>query len=194
MSDFIEEFNIIDFMGMIFPGSVTVLLFGAETDLWYKMETLWGATPEMAAKLVFIIAMGYFAGMLLHEVGDILEYLTGWNTPLNPRGWAAVVTGFARVSIPQYDSEAEKRSECRQQVKSAFGAMIFLVENAQHCCYLRGREAAYTMDCLPAVGQIGAGLGREYAEDSGAHVKHHGSRAVLLLRLCSGIGGHCMEL
>lgn len=40
MSDFIKEFNMIDFMGMIFPGSVTVLLFGAETDLWYKMETL----------------------------------------------------------------------------------------------------------------------------------------------------------
>lgn len=128
MSDFIKEFNMIDFMGMIFPGSVTVLLFGAETDLWYKMKTLWGAAPEMAAKLVFIIVMGYFAGMLLHEVGDILEYLTGWSTPLNPRGCAAVVTGLARVSIPQYDSEAEKRSECRQQAKSVFGAMMFLVE------------------------------------------------------------------
>lgn len=77
MSDFIKEFNMIDFMGMIFPGSVMVLLFGAETDLWHKMETLWGATPEMAAKLVFIIVIGYFAGMLLHEVGDILEHLTG---------------------------------------------------------------------------------------------------------------------
>lgn len=118
----------IDFIGMIFPGSVAVLIFGAETGLWHKMEKLWGDAPEMAAKLVFIIVMGYFAGMLLHEAGDILEYLTGWNTPLNPRSWAAVVTGLARVLIPQYDSEAEKRSECRQQVKSAFGAMVFLVE------------------------------------------------------------------
>lgn len=118
MSDFIKEFNMIDFMGMIFPGSVTVLLFGAETGLWYKMEKLWGAAPEMVAKLVFIIVIGYFAGMLLHEVGDILEHLTGWNTPLNSRGWAAVVTGLARVPISQYDSEAEKRRESRQQVKS----------------------------------------------------------------------------
>lgn len=128
MRDFIKEFNMIDFMGMIFPGSVTVLLFGAETDLWYKIETLWGAAPEMVAKLVFIIVMGYFAGMLLHEVGDILEYLTGWNTPLNPHGRAAVVTGLTRMEIPQYDYEAEKRSERCRRTKSVLGAMLFLVE------------------------------------------------------------------
>lgn len=40
---------------------------------------------------------------------------------------------------------------------------------------------ACAMRLLPAVCQIGAGLGREYADDSGAYVEYHDGRAVLLL-------------
>lgn len=83
MGDFIKELNIIDFLGILFPGSAFLLLINyAQTKQIFGLEFT-------AADVIFILTGGYFIGSLIHELGDLLEK-TIWKNPFfDPKVYAA---------------------------------------------------------------------------------------------------------
>ena len=87
MGNFVKELTIIDFLGMIVPGSLLVLLFNRD----YELQSIWSDYFEndMAANTIILLIAGYLIGMLIHELGDVLEkqiWKTNW---FNPRYYAA---------------------------------------------------------------------------------------------------------
>lgn len=87
MGNFIKELTIIDFLGILVPGSFLLLLFNQD----YHIRDIWCGYfgNGSAADTVIFLVVGYLVGMLIHELGDLLEKLI-WASPwLNPRYYAA---------------------------------------------------------------------------------------------------------
>lgn len=87
MGDFIKELTIIDFLGMIVPGGLLVLLFNKD----YELQKIWSDYygNDMVASTIILLIAGYLIGMLIHELGDILEKQIWKMDGLNPRYYAA---------------------------------------------------------------------------------------------------------
>lgn len=113
MGDFIKELTIIDFLGMLVPGSLLVLLF----DQNYHLQSIWNTYfPEnTTADTVILLIMGYTVGMLIHEIGDFVERGL-WKCMLfNPRYYAAKkVFGDDKKIYASLLSSGEQAQEGRQ--------------------------------------------------------------------------------
>lgn len=88
MNDFIKDLNVIDFLGMLLPGSLYVM---AARELIPMEELLgyWGEEQGAIAKTTLLLVAGYVIGMIFSEIGDIGEKLLwhiGW---IDPRTYAA---------------------------------------------------------------------------------------------------------
>lgn len=97
MKDFgelIRDFTLIDFLGILFPGSVVILLIQMDYNLWGKLEVVWGDLLTPAVRIALVLVSGYFVGTLLMEIGDLWEYAVWGNAFLNPRSRASVITGL----------------------------------------------------------------------------------------------------
>lgn len=87
MKDFFKELNIIDILGIGVPGCLLVLLLGGDQTA----ELLWMAQFQnhpLAFTIVLIVA-GSLVGMLIQELGDLIEkglWLIPW---LDPKVYAA---------------------------------------------------------------------------------------------------------
>lgn len=83
MGDFVKELNIIDFLGILLPGTVVLLLIN-----YTKTQTLTGL-EFTATDVVLLIVGGYVLGSLLHEVWDLLEKILWMLFFLDPKIYAA---------------------------------------------------------------------------------------------------------
>lgn len=83
MGDFIKELNIIDFLGIMLPGSSFLLLIN-----YTELQTLTGL-QFTAADTVFLLVGGYIVGSLFHEIWDILEKWLWKCSDLDPKTYAA---------------------------------------------------------------------------------------------------------
>ena len=95
MRDFFKELNIIDILGIGVPGCLLVLLLGGDQTA----ELLWMAQFQYhpLAFGIVLIAVGSLAGMLIQELGDMIEkglWLIPW---LNPKIYAAHAVGIDRI-------------------------------------------------------------------------------------------------
>lgn len=106
MSDFIKDFNMTDFLGIMFPGSVFFVILAKEMNIWSHLYNLWGSYFGVAAQIAVVLILGYVIGMLIHEIGDIIERMMWVNPILNPRIYAALFVGVA-TKYPIY-GEKEK--------------------------------------------------------------------------------------
>ncbi len=85
MKDLIKEFSMLDLLGMIFPGSVLMVLICAECGAWPMIEHFVGSGMMSGVKTVVILFGGYALGMLLHDIGDMVERML-WQIPVfNPK-------------------------------------------------------------------------------------------------------------
>ena len=100
MKDLIKEFSTLDLLGMIFPGSVLMVLICAECGAWPMIEQFVGSGMIGGVKTVVILFGGYALGMLLHDIGDMAERLL-WQIPVfNPK--VAVLLYNRDASIFQF--------------------------------------------------------------------------------------------
>lgn len=67
MGDFIKELNIIDFLGLLLPGSFLLLMVNYTQT--HKLTGL----EFTAADIIFLIVGGYVVGSLLHDVWEFIE-------------------------------------------------------------------------------------------------------------------------
>lgn len=96
----------IDLLGMILPGSLMVLIFGTEFGVWEMLPENAGLSAEELTAFILILLVGYVAGMLLHELGDLAEKLLWRNRMLNPRVWAACRTGYYNYLYSKENNES----------------------------------------------------------------------------------------
>lgn len=84
MGDFIKELNIIDFLGLLLPGSFLLLMVNYTQT--HKLTGL----EFTAADIIFLIVGGYVVGSLLHDVWEFIE-LGVWKAIilLDPKLYAA---------------------------------------------------------------------------------------------------------
>lgn len=93
MGDFIKDLNIIDFLGMLLPGSLFIM---AEQKVLPIDELLkyFGENPGTAPRVTILLVAGYVIGMLFHELGDSIEWLLWKCQYLDPRTCAAKKAGL----------------------------------------------------------------------------------------------------
>lgn len=87
MGDFIKELTIIDFLGMMVPGSLLLLLLNEDLGIRNIWSGYFG--QNAAADTIILLVTGYLVGMVLHEIGDLLEKAIWATNMFNPRYHAA---------------------------------------------------------------------------------------------------------
>lgn len=126
MGDIVKEFNMIDFLGMLLPGSLLMLLFGEEFGLWYMLKDFFGDENCIGTITVVVIIGGYAIGMLLHEIGDLLEKILWINPLVNPRSYAAISTRLY-VQYENYENrgkEIERFYDKKNRVIARLSAIL----------------------------------------------------------------------
>ena len=109
MKDYFKELNIIDILGIGVPGCLLVLLLGGDQTA----ELLWMSQFDNhpLAFGIMLIAVGSLAGMLIQELGDIIEkglWLIPW---LDPKVYAAHIVNTSTLTQEKQDElEAHKVS------------------------------------------------------------------------------------
>lgn len=88
MGDFIKDLNIIDFLGMLLPGSLYIMVAWTFLPV-NKLLEYFGTDPGAAVRITFLLVGGYVIGMIFHEIGDLLEKLLFMVKFLDPRTIAA---------------------------------------------------------------------------------------------------------
>ena len=93
MENSVKELTIIDFLGMIVPGGLLVLLFHKD----YEVQSIWNGYfgNDTVANTIILLVAGYLVGMLIHEWGDILEKAVWKLNLLNPRS-----VSYTHLTLP----------------------------------------------------------------------------------------------
>ena len=103
MKDMVKEFGMVDLLGMIFPGSVLMVLICAECGAWPMIEQFVGSGAMGVVKTAVILFGGYALGMLLHDIGDMAERML-WQIPVfNPKVSVLLANGDAALFFPSPD-------------------------------------------------------------------------------------------
>lgn len=99
MSDYIKELNIVDFLGIIVPGSILVLLLsGDNANLLLLWASYFGTDASPIVRGIFLVIAGYLAGMILHEIGDLAEKGVWCFTQLDPKAYAINAVGIDNLN------------------------------------------------------------------------------------------------
>lgn len=97
MTDVIKELNIIDFLGIIVPGCILVLLITGDHTALLLWQDYFGSEATVFIKGVFLLIAGYLAGMVLHEIGDLIEKGMWCFHTLDPKAYAANAVGAEKI-------------------------------------------------------------------------------------------------
>lgn len=99
MSDYVKDLNIVDFLGIVVPGSILVLLIaGDNAPLFLLWSSYFGADASPIVRGIFLAIAGYLAGMILHEIGDLAEKGVWCFTSLDPKAYAINAVGIDELS------------------------------------------------------------------------------------------------
>ena len=101
MSDFFKELNIIDILGIGVPGCLLVLLLGGDQTA----ALLWSSQFQnnTLAFAIMLITAGSLAGMLIQELGDLIEKGL-WLIPcLDPKVYAAHIVNTRDLKMNEIE-------------------------------------------------------------------------------------------
>lgn len=88
MGDYIKELTIIDFLGMLVPGSVVIFILSMDYNIENFWNSVFGSESGGLVRVTMLIIMGYISGMIIHEIGDFLENNIWKIDFLNPKLYA----------------------------------------------------------------------------------------------------------
>lgn len=102
MKDFFKELNIIDILGIGIPGCLLVLLLGGDQTA----ELLWMEQFQNhpLAFGIVLIAIGSIVGMLIQELGDMIEKGLWLITWLDPKVYAACAVNIDSIDKAEMDN------------------------------------------------------------------------------------------
>lgn len=123
MGDFIKDLNIIDFLGMLLPGSLYIM--AARNFLPVnKLLEYFGDDPGTAVYVTFLLVGGYVIGMIFHEIGDLLEKLIFKVEFFDPRTYAAKRTGLRDHLVTDKNMKEEAALRAIRKGDSTYFAVI----------------------------------------------------------------------
>lgn len=128
MGDFIKELNVIDFLGMLLPGSTLLLILGFDYPLSSIVDGYFGADSNGVFKGIVLMVAGYVMGMLIHEFGDLLEIMI-WRIPkIDPKTYAAkVFNGKVQIINSLKAEQTHEETGCFYQILSLISVIIALI-------------------------------------------------------------------
>lgn len=107
MEYLIKKINMIDILGIILPGGLILLLLESDLHMLNYLMTTLGVEADKLLWAVIFLSISYFAGMLLHEAGSLIEKMMWMNPLLNPRVYAA----FSTTLIDKYPYQIERKKK-----------------------------------------------------------------------------------
>ena len=135
MKDYIKELNIIDFLGIIAPGCLLVLIITGDNTTLMLWPDYFGGDATVFVKGLFLLIAGYLAGMILHELGDLIEKGVWSIHSLDPKAYAANAVGpkeieDAMVSAGILDESRVKKQSApivHTKLKGVLGSIAALI-------------------------------------------------------------------
>lgn len=96
MEYLLKKINMIDILGMMIPGAVLMLAFEKDLAIMSTLASCMGPgiTGENILWIVMFVSLSYVVGMLLHEMGSILQKLMWKSRLFDPRVYASIQTGL----------------------------------------------------------------------------------------------------
>ena len=130
MGDFIKELNIIDFLGIGVPGCLLILLLAGNETCFLLWGSLFGTECSEVTRSIFLIIAGYVVGMIIQEIGDIIEKGLWSCIWFDPKTYAAYAVGADRIRKAIGDKQIEEKSMGNGRVKActgivAMGGLLF---------------------------------------------------------------------
>lgn len=98
----------IDILGMLLPGGFMLLLLESDLHMLNHLRTALGIEADKLLWAIVFLCLSYFVGMLLHEIGSIIEKILWSNPFLNPRVYVAAAIGL--MDIYQDKVEEQKKT------------------------------------------------------------------------------------
>lgn len=108
MEYLLKKINMIDILGMLLPGGLMLLLVESDIHMLNHLRTALGIEADKLLWAIVFLCLSYFVGMLLHEIGSIVEKILWTNPFLNPRVYVAAATGL--MDIYQDKVEEQKKT------------------------------------------------------------------------------------
>lgn len=131
MNDFIKELNITEFLGIGVPGCLlVVLILGDQTEMLLVHSLL--GTDNSLVYSVFIAVLGFVVGMLIQEIGDLIEKGLWLLTWLDPKTYAACAVGPERIITKKLEDN-QTRTLGKNAVWFAGGACIIIALTVLMC-------------------------------------------------------------
>lgn len=96
MKDFIKDFTAIDILGIMPAGVILILLLSPDIAFSSWLDDYFSTPVSEAILIVFLITAGYILGLLIHDVGDIIESFLFGVWYFSPLYYAARVTGIKK--------------------------------------------------------------------------------------------------
>lgn len=169
MSDYIKDLNIVDFLGIVVPGSILVLLLaGDNADLLLLWTSYFGADASPLVRGIFLAIAGYLAGMILHEIGDLAEKGVWCFTRFDPKAYAINAVGMSDIKAALENDAVKNAGNTAAPTPSAPNATQGNTVVADERCvfppFIRG-----ILGCILAVTILGScTLGFSYAMQAAA--------------------------
>ena len=101
MENLTGKISLIDILGMMLPGGLTLMLFENDIGFLSFMSESMGEQHNVILWGISFLLGSYFVGMMLHELSSMLEKLLWLNPITDPRVYAVVKTGFFVNELPQ---------------------------------------------------------------------------------------------
>lgn len=109
MEQIIKKINMIDILGMLLPGGLMLLLLEMDYHVLKRMGDYFEIRADKLLWIAIFLCASYFLGMLLHELGSMVEKLMWRNPLLSPRVYAAISTELL------YNCGAEEQAKMPQE-------------------------------------------------------------------------------
>lgn len=104
MKDFIKDFTVIDILGIMPAGVILILLLSPDIAFSSWLDDYFSTPVSEAILIVFLITAGYILGLLIHDVGDIIESFLFGVWYFSPLYYAARVTGIVESNSDEKES------------------------------------------------------------------------------------------
>lgn len=105
MEYLLKKIHMIDILGMLLPGGLLLLMLESDLHILNHLRTALWIEADKLLWLVVFLCLSYFAGMLLHEMGSVIEKILWKNPLLNPRVYVAAATGL----MDKYPDRVEEK-------------------------------------------------------------------------------------
>lgn len=127
MNDFIKELNITDFLGISVPGCILLLLVLGDKTSVVLWSSFFGISENSFLQGLIFIVLGYLVGMLIQEIGDLIEKGLWCCSAFDPKTYAAYAVGPEKIREGLSSNDFSAAPLKGNGIKTAFSVFSMLI-------------------------------------------------------------------